>query len=83
MNNNQSTEETYTGTCIWFGSKDKSKGKKTFGFIKWDGHPDLFVHFSDISAEGYRSLQEGQKVSFQIGKNHNGQPKAINVCIIE
>ena len=62
-----------TGTVKWFNS---SKG---FGFIvPDDGSDDLFVHHSDINIEGYASLDEGQKVQFEIGQGEKG-PRASNV----
>ena len=62
-----------TGTVKWFNS---SKG---FGFIvPDDGSDDLFVHHSDINTEGYASLDEGQKVQFEIGQSEKG-PCASNV----
>lgn len=66
----------YTGTVVWF-----SKG---FGFIKPDGSDtDVFVHYSDIACEGYRTLQKDQKVSYELGLNKRDQPKAINVIVIK
>ena len=62
-----------TGTVKWF-SDDKG-----FGFITPDeGGRDLFVHFSGIQGEGYRSLPEGAKVSYDEEHGEKG-PKAVNV----
>ena len=62
-----------TGTVKWF-SDDKG-----FGFITPDdGGRDLFVHFSGIAGDGYRSLAEGAKVSYEAEEGPKG-PKAINV----
>ena len=56
-----------TGTVKWFNS---SKG---FGFISPDdGGDDLFVHHSDIQTDGYASLDEGQKVEFEVGQGREG-----------
>jgi len=61
------------GTVKWFNS---SKG---FGFINQDdGGEDLFVHHSEIKTEGYASLDEGQKVEFEVGQGKKG-PCATNV----
>ncbi len=62
-----------TGTVKWF-SDDKG-----FGFITPDdGDKDLFVHHTGINGEGYRSLQEGAKVSYDAEEGDKG-PKAVNV----
>ena len=62
-----------TGTVKWFNS---SKG---YGFIIPDeGGDDLFVHHSEIKTDGYASLNEGQKVEFEIGQGKKG-PCATNV----
>lgn len=67
--------ERVTGTVKWF---DSSKG---YGFIEREGGPDVFVHFSAIQSEGYRSLQEGQRVEFSIEQGPRG-PQASNVTLV-
>jgi cold shock protein len=68
-----SGEDMATGTVKWF-SDDKG-----FGFITPDdGGRDLFVHYSGISGDGYRSLAEGAKVSYEEEQGDKG-PKAVNV----
>jgi len=62
-----------TGTVKWFNSE------KGFGFIAQDGGgADVFAHYSNIAAEGYRELQEGQKVEFDIAQGQKG-PQAENI----
>ena len=62
-----------TGTVKWFN------GKKGFGFIiPDDGGEDLFVHHSEIKADGYADLKEGQKVEYQVGQGKKG-PCAVSV----
>jgi CspA family cold shock protein len=61
-----------TGSVKWFND---SKG---FGFIQREDGPDVFVHFSAISGDGFRSLQEGQKVEFEVTQGPKG-PQASNV----
>jgi len=64
-----------TGTVKWF---NESKG---FGFITpEEGGADVFVHFSAIQGDGFRTLAEGQKVSFQIEKGPKG-PQAAQVTV--
>ncbi len=61
------------GTVKWFNAD------KGFGFIApADGGEDLFVHFSAIQMQGYKSLEEGQQVSFEVGQGQKG-PQAQNV----
>ena len=61
-----------SGVVKWFN------GSKGFGFITKESGGDIFVHFSGISGDGYKSLQEGQKVSFEIEETDKG-PQAVNV----
>jgi cold shock protein len=62
-----------TGTVKWFNAE------KGFGFISPDGNgPDVFVHHSAIEAEGYRQLQDNQRVEFNIVQGHKGpQAEAV------
>ena len=61
------------GTVKWFN------GEKGYGFITPDGgQPDVFVHFSAIQATGYRTLEENQRVEFEIQQGQKG-PQAANV----
>ncbi len=64
-----------TGTVKWFNN---SKG---YGFIEQEDGPDVFVHYSALSGEGYRSLNEGQAVEFDIEDGAKG-PQAVNVVLI-
>jgi len=64
--------ERIIGTVKWFNA---SKG---FGFIARDSGQDVFVHQSAIQAEGYRTLEEGQRVEFEVESGDKG-PKAVNV----
>jgi CspA family cold shock protein len=61
-----------TGTVKWFNDA------KGYGFITQDEGEDIFVHFSEISGEGFRSLAEGQKVEFEVTAGPKGK-KAANV----
>ncbi|QSO48837.1 cold-shock protein [Alicyclobacillus mengziensis] len=61
------------GTVKWFNSE------KGFGFIEVEGGEDVFVHFSAISGDGYKTLEEGQRVTFDIVSGPKG-PQAANVA---
>jgi CspA family cold shock protein len=62
-----------TGTVKWFNAE------KGFGFIQPDdGGADLFAHYSEIDARGFRSLEEGQKVEYEVGQGQKG-PQAQKI----
>ncbi|NLJ58492.1 MAG: cold-shock protein [Tissierellia bacterium] len=63
------------GTVKWFNSE------KGFGFITKDDGNDVFVHFSAIQGDGFKTLEEGQKVSFDVTQGNRGD-QAANVVII-
>jgi len=63
------------GNVKWFNAE------KGYGFIEVEGGPDVFVHFSAINGSGYRTLEEGQKVEFDITQGQKG-PQAENVAVI-
>lgn len=61
-----------TGTVKWFNDA------KGYGFITQDEGGDIFVHYSSIQGDGFKTLQEGQKVEFEVGRGQKG-PQAENV----
>ncbi|MEL3972714.1 cold-shock protein CspD [Rossellomorea oryzaecorticis] len=63
------------GKVKWFNNE------KGFGFIEVEGGDDVFVHFSAIQGDGFKSLEEGQEVSFEIVEGNRG-PQAANVVKI-
>lgn len=65
--------EMAQGTVKWFN------GDKGYGFISREGGDDLFVHFSEIQMDGYKTLDEGQAVEFDITTGQNGKLQASNV----
>jgi len=64
-----------TGIVKWFNAE------KGYGFISREGGPDVFVHYSAIQMPGYRTLEEGQNVEFDIGPGKKGE-EAQNVRIV-
>lgn len=68
--------ERMVGTVKWFNAT------KGYGFLAQDSGPDVFVHFSAIQSDGYRTLEEGQKVEFSIEKGPKGL-QAANVTVVK
>lgn len=67
-------EDRETGTVKWFNAT------KGFGFIERDNGNDVFVHYSEISGTGYRTLEEGQRVEFTVVQGQKG-PQAQDVVL--
>ncbi len=65
-----------TGKVKWFDSK------KGYGFITGENGKEIFVHFSGIVTDGFKSLNEGQAVEFTVGSGAKGE-QAVNVTVIE
>ncbi|MGD8846991.1 MAG: cold-shock protein [Desulfobacteraceae bacterium] len=64
------------GRVKWFNDK------KGFGFIERKNGPDVFVHHSNIDAAGFKSLKEGDRVTFEVEQGQKG-PSAVNVKVVE
>jgi len=64
------------GTVKWFNDA------KGYGFIQQENGPDVFVHYSAIQGDGYKSLTEGQRVEFEVVEGEKG-PKASNVTKVQ
>lgn len=62
----------YTGTVCWFNNA------KGYGFLGRDGAPDVFVHFTSIQSDGYKSLKEGEQVEYDVVQGEKG-PQADGV----
>ncbi|MBN3563068.1 MULTISPECIES: cold-shock protein [Aliamphritea] len=66
---------TTTGTVKWFNAD------KGYGFIEQENGPDVFVHFRAINTTGFKTLTEGQQVSFEVTQGQKG-PQAENVSVL-
>lgn len=64
------------GQVKWFDSK------KGYGFITGENGREIFVHFSGIASDGFKSLNEGQAVEFEVGTGSKGE-QAVNVIVVE
>ncbi|GEM49904.1 cold-shock protein [Deinococcus cellulosilyticus] len=65
-----------SGTVKWFNAE------KGFGFISHQGNPDLFAHFSAIKSTGFKKLNEGDEVDFDVQQGQNGKgPQATNIVV--
>jgi len=72
-----SDSKVFEGICEWFSNT------LGYGFIaRSDGKGDIFVHYSNIVSENYKTLKQGQKVSFVMGENKKG-PQAEQVVVLE
>jgi cold shock CspA family protein len=73
--------EKFVGEVIFFDPK------AGYGFIGWEKNGvkqnDMFVHYSDIACQGFKTLFKEQKVSFGVGVNKHGKPKAIEVTVLK
>jgi cold shock protein len=70
-------EEKYIGTVVWFDAK------LGYGFISRPNEKDIFIYWSDIVSEGFKTLKKGQQVAFSIGLNNRKQLKATDVAIVD
>lgn len=67
--------DRHQGTVKWFNNQ------KGYGFISREGQTDVFVHYSDIEGNGFRSLEEDQRVEFKLTMSQKG-PKAEDVSVV-
>ena len=76
--NESNSDEIFEGIVIFF-SKSYGFATKTVNGVR---QKDIFCHYSDIIANGFRLLKQGQKISYKIGKNNFGADKAIDIRVI-
>ena len=72
------------GTVRWFGGKNPNGKTRGYGFILQDGGGEIFVHYTEIEKEkdGFKTLREGQRVSFEVGEGQDGKAQALDVHVI-
>ncbi len=74
-------KKQYFGKVIWFNDK------AGYGFIQWEiddvAQKDMFCYWSDIASDGFKSLKKDQVVSFFLGQNNKGEPKATEIKVIK
>lgn len=68
--------EKFVGSVVWFDAK------LGYGFLTRPNEEDIFIHWSDIQTEGFKTLKKGQQVVFSIGLNKRKQPKATFVEVL-
>ena len=68
--------DRYNGTVKWFDAK------KGYGFVKTEDERELFIHYSEIRGDGFKTLEEGQAVEFEIAEGKKG-PVASNLTVAE
>lgn len=72
------------GTVRWFGGKRPDGKTRGYGFILQDSGEEIFVHYTEIEKEkdGFKTLREGQRVSFEVGEGQDGKAQALDVHVI-
>lgn len=68
----ESDVQTEMSTAVAIGTVKFFNAEKGYGFISREDGPDVFVHFSQIQSKGFRTLNEGQKVEFEVGPGRKG-----------
>lgn len=72
--------DKFLGEVVWFDAR------RGYGFISWEKdnvkQKDIFLHFSDLNVEGFKTVNKGQKIEFKLGKNKNDVLKAVEVTLV-
>jgi CspA family cold shock protein len=73
---NEEKSQQYQGVVLWF---DPQKG---YGFVKQDhSDEDIFLHFTNLQVDGFKTVKPNQRVAYDVGENHRG-PQAVNVVVL-